>query len=168
MINAIHKPTIHKLYYAAAAMALLVTTGCIAETPPEASGAETSTMVVYHDPNCGCCGKWIEHMEHHGFTVESVKETDMNAIKRKLGVPANLPSCHTATIGDYVVEGHVPAGDVQRMMEEKPDVAGIAVPGMPLGSPGMEYGETRHAYDVVSFDESGRTSVFNHYPAIKE
>lgn len=168
MINSIHKPTIHKFYGVAAAMALLVTTGCIAETPPEASAADASTMVVYHDPNCGCCGKWIEHMEQHGFTVEAVRETDMNAIKRKLGVPANLPSCHTATIGDYVVEGHVPAGDVQRMMEEKPDIAGIAVPGMPLGSPGMEYGEARHAFDVVSFDQTGTTAVFNHYPAIKE
>lgn len=159
---------IEKFSFVAAMTVALVTTGCIAETPPEAPSADAMEMVVYHDPNCGCCGKWIEHMEQHGFTVESVKETDMNAIKRKLGVPANLPSCHTATIGDYIVEGHVPAGDVQRMMEEKPDVAGISVPGMPLGSPGMEYGETRHAFDVISFDEDGGTAVFNHYPAIKE
>lgn len=173
MINAnhelaIHKLAIHKLCFAAAVIAVLVTTGCIAEPPPEASTADASAMVVYHDPNCGCCGKWIEHMEQHGFTIEAVQETNMSAIKRELGVPENLPSCHTATVGGYVVEGHVPAGDVQKLLAEKPDVAGIAVPGMPLGSPGMEYGDKRQAFDVVSFDEAGGTTVFNHYPAIRE
>src|SRR6056297_2174131 len=168
MIEGIRNHLIGRRLCAVAVAALLVATGCGAEAPPETRDVQDATLVVHHDPNCGCCGKWIEHMEQHGFAVESVLETDMNAVKRKLGVPANLPSCHTATIGDYVVEGHVPAGDVQRMMKEKPDIAGIAVPGMPLGSPGMEYGDTRHAFDVVGFDDTGSTAVFNHYPEIKE
>jgi len=168
MINQIRKPATHKRYGAMAVLALLIAAGCSAEAPPETPAADTSTMVVYHDPNCGCCSKWIEHLEQHGFAVEAVQETDMNAIKRRLGVPENLPSCHTATFGDYVIEGHVPAEAVQRLLAEKPDIAGIAVPGMPIGSPGMEHGDTRHAFDVVSFDEAGRTTVFNHYPAIME
>ncbi|MEX2498977.1 MAG: DUF411 domain-containing protein [Wenzhouxiangellaceae bacterium] len=163
MINAIHK-----LCCTTAVAVALVTTGCIAETPPEAPSAGAMEMVVYHDPNCGCCGKWIEHMEQHGFSVESVHESNMSAIKRELGVPENLPSCHTATVGGYVIEGHVPADDVMKLLDERPDAKGLSVPGMPLGSPGMEYGETRHAFDVVSFDKAGGTEIFNHYPAIKE
>lgn len=150
----------------AAAMAVALTaTGCIAETPPEAPAAEAAEMVVYHDPNCGCCGKWIEHMEQHGFSVESVHESNMNAIKQKLGVPENLPSCHTATVDGYVIEGHVPAEDVMKLLKDRPQAKGLSVPGMPLGSPGMEYNNQRQAYDVVLFDEAGNTSVFNHYPA---
>lgn len=150
----------------AAAMAVALTaTGCIAETPPEAPAAEAAEMVVYHDPNCGCCGKWIEHMEQHGFSVESVHESNMNAIKQKLGVPENLPSCHTATVDGYVIEGHVPAEDVMKLLKGRPQAKGLSVPGMPLGSPGMEYNNQRQAYDVVLFDEAGNTSVFNHYPA---
>lgn len=166
MINAIRKPTIHKLFGAAAVMALAAATGCFAETPPESAQVDEAKLVVHHDPNCGCCGKWIDHMEQHGFAVESILETDMNAVKQKLGVPEELPSCHTATVGGYVIEGHVPAADVKRLLAEKPDVAGIAVPGMPMGSPGMEYdGTKRQAFDVVTFDQAGETSVFNSYEA---
>lgn len=166
MIYAIGNPTVRRpLGFAAAVMVLVASTGCVAETPQEPSVPDEATLVVHHDPNCGCCGKWIDHMEQHGFAVEAILETDMNGVKRELGVPGNLPSCHTATIGGYVVEGHIPAADVQRLLEERPDAKGLSVPGMPLGSPGMEYGNRRHAYDVLLFDDSGNTSVFNHYPA---
>lgn len=135
-------------------------------TDPSSSNAEhDSELVVYHDPNCGCCSKWIEHMEENGFQVESRLETNMNRVKHEHGVPRELPSCHTAIINDYVIEGHVPASDVKRLLDENPRAKGLSVPGMPLGSPGMEHGNRRQAYDVVLFDESGETEVFNHYPA---
>lgn len=165
MIDATGKPTIHKTFCAMAFATLLATTGCGTESPSQATLVDESTLVVHHDPNCGCCGKWIEHMEQHGFAVEAILETDMKSIKRELGVPENLPSCHTATIDGYVIEGHVPASDVRKLLDERPDARGLSVPGMPLGSPGMEYGDRRHAYDVVLFDDSGNMSVFNHYPA---
>lgn len=168
MIDAIGNPTVRKSWFpglAAAVMALVASAGCVAETPQETALADAATLVVHHDPNCGCCGKWIEHMEQHGFAVEAILETDMNAVKREMGVPEHLPSCHTATIGGYVIEGHVPAADVQRLLEERSDAKGLSVPGMPLGSPGMEYDNRRHAYDVMLFDDSGNASVFNHYPA---
>jgi len=138
MIEAIRNHMIARRVCAAAVTALLVATGCSAEAPPETPDAEDAALVVHHDPNCGCCGKWIEHMEQHGFAVESVLETDMNAVKRELDVPENLPSCHTATVAGYVIEGHVPAADVKRLLEERRDAKGLSVPGMPLGSPGME------------------------------
>ncbi|MEX0915388.1 MAG: DUF411 domain-containing protein [Wenzhouxiangellaceae bacterium] len=147
----------------------LLISACQAQSPDDdneaASTSASHAMTVYHDPNCGCCGKWIDHMEQHGFTVESVHESNMSAIKRELGVPENLPSCHTATVGGYVIEGHVPADDVMKLLDERPDAKGLSVPGMPLGSPGMEYNNQRQAYDVVLFDDAGGASVFNHYPA---
>lgn len=143
---------------------------CQAQTPNGETETEASEkaheMTVYHSPNCGCCGKWVEHMRANGFSVEKVPTTDMNRIKHELGVPRELPACHTAVVGDYVIEGHVPASDVQRLLGEQPDAIGLSVPGMPVGSPGMEVGERRMAYDVVLFNEDGETEVFNHYEAI--
>ena len=140
-----------------------------AAEPPTEAGPETlPETVVYHDPTCGCCGKWMAHMREAGFVVRSETGSDMASVKQQFNVPTSLRSCHTAVVGGYVIEGHVPASDVKRLLAEKPDVAGIAVPGMPVGSPGMEYGETRHAFDVVSFDKAGGTETFNHYPAIKK
>lgn len=136
------------------------------ETETEAS-ATVHEMTVYHDPNCGCCGKWVEHMHANGFSVEKVSTTDMNSVKREFGVPRELPSCHTAVVGDYVIEGHVPAEDVLRLLSEQPDARGLSVPGMPLGSPGMEVDHRRMAYDVVLFKRDGETEVFNHYEAIE-
>jgi len=145
---------------------------CQAQTPADSTTTEVEArtsipeMTVYHDPNCGCCGKWVDHMRANGFAVETVPTRDMNSIKLDLGVPRNLPSCHTAVVGDYVIEGHVPADDVKRLIAEQPEAAGLSVPGMPLGSPGMERGNRRMAYDVIRFDEDGDTTVFNHYEAI--
>lgn len=144
---------------------------CQAQTTgDEAEPADAATpkqMTVYHDPNCGCCGKWVEHMRGNGFEVEAIPTGDMNRIKRELGVPQELPSCHTAKVGDYVIEGHVPAEDVLRLLAEQPDAHGLSVPGMPLGSPGMEVDHRRMAYDVVLFKQDGETEVFNHYEAIE-
>ena len=122
--------------------------------------AKTPELVVYSSPTCGCCGQWTEHMEAAGFTVKSTKTEAMDAIKARYNVPLGLYSCHTAVIGDYVVEGHIPAEDVRRLLAEKPDVAGIAVPGMPLGSPGMDAGGEKEPYTVFSFTASGERAVF--------
>ena len=125
--------------------------------------ADDDEVVMYKDPNCGCCGKWAEHMREHGFKVREVATTEMGQVKGEAGVPQALGSCHTAKVGGYVVEGHVPAADVRRMLTDKPAIAGISAPGMPMGSPGMEGPYPADRYDVVSFDAQGRAAVFaNH------
>ena len=125
-----------------------------------AAVAADDEVVMYKDPNCGCCGKWAEHMREHGFKVKEVATTQMGQVKGEARVPQALGSCHTARVGGYVVEGHVPAADVRRMLTEKPAIAGISAPGMPMGSPGMEGPYPADRYDVVSFDAQGRTAVY--------
>lgn len=122
---------------------------------------KAADMVVYKSPTCGCCDKWIEHMEEAGFRVEAKNRLDLNPVKAEYGVARNLQSCHTATVGGYVVEGHVPADLVQRMLDEQPDIRGLAVPGMPMGSPGMEGGPYKDAYNVLAIGIDGRTSVYD-------
>ena len=124
------------------------------------------TLVVYKNAACGCCGSWIDHMKAAGYTVEVHDVDDLNSIKQQHNVTGQLASCHTAIIDGYVVEGHVPAEDVTRMLAERPAILGLSVPGMPVGSPGMEQGspEDYHAYDVVTFDGSGATSVYRSVP----
>lgn len=125
------------------------------------AGAEPLPEVVMHkDPNCGCCGQWAEHLQANGFRVKTVMEGDMQSVKRRFAVPQRLTSCHTAKVGGYVIEGHVPASAIKRLLREKPAVAGLSVPGMPLGSPGMEVPGKKDAYDVVAFDKAGKTAVF--------
>jgi hypothetical protein len=116
---------------------------------------------VFKDPTCGCCALWVEHLRKAGFAATVSDVDDMNAIKTTHGVPQRARSCHTALVDGYVVEGHVPAADVQRLLKQRPAVAGLAVPGMPIGSPGMEVaGIKPQAYDVLAFDKAGRITVF--------
>jgi|SRR5690606_26612378 len=124
-------------------------------------GEEAPPLVtVYKSPTCGCCSLWIDHLEENGFRVEAVDVDDLAAIKRQYGIPDALSSCHTAVVGDYVVEGHVPAEDVRRLLAERPDAGGLAVPGMPVGSPGMESPDGRtEPYDVLLVRDDG-TSVY--------
>lgn len=117
-------------------------------------------VTMYKDPGCGCCGKWAEHMRANGFVVKEVPSREMSAVKRQLGVPERLASCHTARIGRYVIEGHVPAADVKRLLAEGAELTGLSAPGMPAGSPGMEGPYPDDRYEVVSFDREGRTAVF--------
>ena len=117
-------------------------------------------VVVYKSATCGCCLKWVEHMKANGFNVTATDVPDIEVPKRAHGVPPSLESCHTATIGGYVVEGHVPADSVQRMLRERPAIAGLAVPGMPAGSPGMEVPGYKDAYAVMAFDKAGKSSVY--------
>ena len=119
------------------------------------------TVEVYKSPLCGCCSKWVDHMREHKFTVRTTDTDQVEAIKNKHGVPSASRSCHTALVAGYVLEGHVPAADVQRLLKERPAIVGLAVGGMPVGSPGMEVpGRAADPYDVVSFDKNGRTAVF--------
>lgn len=117
-------------------------------------------IAMYKDPNCGCCGKWADHMRENGFTVQEISSRDMARVKSDAGVPRTLGSCHTAKVGNYIVEGHVPAADVRRLLAEQPPVVGISAPGMPLGSPGMEGPYESQRYDVISFDADGNEAVF--------
>jgi hypothetical protein len=123
--------------------------------------APAPALTVYKSPACGCCVKWIDYMRANGFSVKTVDVEDIAAVKRTWGVPTNLSACHTSVAGNYVIEGHVPADVVTRFLRERPAVAGIAVPGMPLGSPGMEQPTGRvEPFAVMSFDRSGRTALY--------
>jgi hypothetical protein len=124
------------------------------------SVAHAATMTMYKSPSCGCCGKWVEHVEKHGFTVKTVPTADMQALKQRLKVPADLASCHTTVVGGYVVEGHVPAADIKRLLAQKPKARGIAVAGMPMGSPGMEHGNHREPYATMLIGTNGKATVF--------
>ena len=124
------------------------------------SAAHAATMTVSKSPSCGCRGKWVEHAEKHGFTVKVVATEDMAAVKKRLGVPDKLASCHTTQVGGYFVEGHVPAADIKRLLAQKPKAAGISVPGMPMGAPGMEHGDHRQPYATVLVATGGMLSLF--------
>jgi hypothetical protein len=124
-----------------------------------AAAATGPTITVYKSPTCGCCTKWEEHLREHGFRVESVARDDVASIKREQGVPQALQSCHTGVVEGYAVEGHVPADVIRKLLAERPPVKGIAVPGMPMGSPGME-GPYKDDYEVFTFDETGPKDVY--------
>lgn len=121
-------------------------------------------VTVYKTPTCGCCGKWVEHMRSNGFKVNVQEVSNTAETRRKHGVPDRLQSCHTALVGDYVIEGHVPAADVKRLLKQKPKASGLAVPGMPMGSPGME-GPRSEAYSVLQFHKDGTLLVFQEHKA---
>ncbi len=116
-------------------------------------------LVVYKSPTCGCCADWITHMKESGFKVTVHNSPDVSAIKNEWGVPGDMRSCHTAKIGGYVVEGHVPADLVKKMLKERPQAKGLAVPGMPMGSPGME-GPRKDSYEVILFNSGGNNTVY--------
>jgi hypothetical protein len=126
---------------------------------PAAPATAPTEITVYKTPTCGCCSAWIDHLKENGFVVKAKDVPDLTALKRHYGVTPNLASCHTGFVDGYVVEGHVPADVIARLLKEKPKVKGIAVPGMPMGSPGME-GPRSERYDVVTFDSTGKTAVF--------
>ena len=126
--------------------------------------AELPTIQVYKSATCGCCIRWISHLQEHGFTVTATDVGDMSMVKVEYDVPPRLYSCHTALVDGYVIEGHVPAPDIMLLLAERSEVSGLAVPGMPIGSPGME-GPNPEAYEVFSFDDSGTIREFaTHQP----
>ena len=127
--------------------------------PLQASAQRTPAITVYKSPTCGCCGAWVKHLNSNGFKVEAHDVADLDSIKRRLGVRPELASCHTASVGGYTIEGHVPASDIKRLLAERPKAKGLAVPGMPVGSPGMETGPPQ-PYATLLFDQAGGTQVF--------
>ena len=128
--------------------------GGIARAEPDSVVSSQGEMIqVYKTPTCGCCGNWVNHLRAAGFDVKTTDLPDLTALKRSNGVPQSMASCHTALVGGYVIEGHVPASDIRRLLKERPRVAGLAVPGMPMGSPGMEHPDPRRheAFEVIAF-----------------
>ena len=117
-------------------------------------------ILVYKSPTCGCCKKWIKHLEAEGFNVTSKDTRNMKAVKEKMGVQPYLQSCHTAKVGKYYIEGHVSASDIKRLLKEKPDIKGLSVPGMPMGSPGME-GDRKDKYNVIAIDYDNNPTVYS-------
>jgi hypothetical protein len=124
--------------------------------------AQQTVVEVYKSPSCGCCSEWIKHLQQNGFSVKVHEVRDASAFRAKFGVPDELGSCHTALIGGYVIEGHVPAREIKRLLGEKPKAKGLAVPGMPRGSPGME-GPIRDRYEVLLFQADGKYAVYQKY-----
>jgi hypothetical protein len=139
-----------------------LTLSMTAATPSVDPTPKQTRITVYKDPSCGCCKSWIAHLIKHGYAVDAKDTPAMAEVKRTLGVPDALTSCHTAMVNGYLIEGHVPAADIARLLKEKPKVAGLAVPGMVTGSPGMEGPRPEH-YQVLSFDKNGKTRVFASY-----
>ena len=140
---------------------MLLTVGAAASRSTNPTKTKPIAIKVYKTPTCGCCKGWVQHLRANGFQVETMDMPDLSIIKQKYGVKPELQACHTAIVNGYVVEGHVPADVILKLLKEHPAVAGVAVPGMPMGSPGME-GASKQAYDVLTFDKAGHTRVYAH------
>jgi hypothetical protein len=148
-------------------LALAATPAALLAAHAQANPFKLPTVHVWKSPTCGCCTAWVDHMRAAGFTVSITEVDDTGPTRKRLGMPAKLGSCHTALVGGYVLEGHVPADDVKRLLRTKTAGLGLSVPGMPVGSPGMEMGPRLDPYDVLLVQRDGRTSVFSHYPKTK-
>jgi hypothetical protein len=141
----------------------LLLAGCLTLHPHPAD-ADPQVVQVYKSPMCGCCQRWVDHVRSRGYTVEVSNVLDMDSVKRELGVPPDAASCHTAVIGGYFIEGHVPAEDISRLLAEHPNISGLAVPGMPIGPPGME-GPDAQPYWVLAVQKDGKLEAFAAHPA---
>ena len=138
--------------------------GAIAAAMPAFAANQLPLVEVFKSPTCGCCGAWVDHLKAAGFPVKVVEVDDTTATRKRYRLPDKFGSCHTGIVNGYVVEGHVPASEVKRQLATKPAAIGLAVPGMPIGSPGMEYGDRKDPYDVLLIDKGGRDTVFARYP----
>jgi len=154
-VNALPERRYNRLLTGIAVILLTLIVGCSKE-------GDAQTISVYKSPTCGCCKKWIAHLEANGFKVVAHDTHDMASVKHEHGVPGSMASCHTAVVDGYVIEGHVPAAAIHRLLKEKPPAAGLAVPGMPMGSPGME-GLRKDAYNALLFNRSGDAAVYERY-----
>jgi len=141
---------------------LLILTLCfVAESTSFAKDSISKDITVYKNPECGCCNKWIKYLKQNNYNVTEINTRNVAAEKKRLGVPEKIAACHTAVIDGYVVEGHATHRDIKRLLLLRPDVTGIAIPGMPVGSPGMEQGNSKEKYNVITFDKkTGKTAVF--------
>lgn len=143
-------------------VAVLLSTGFVAAFLLSTNPVGAQKITVYKSPSCGCCSKWVRHLEENGFDVKVHDRRDLEPIKDNLGVNPKYQSCHTAVVDNYVIEGHVPADDIQRLLAEKPHIKGLMVPGMPMGSPGME-GPRKDRYSVLAVDKQDGSTVFSQY-----
>lgn len=136
--------------------------GAMASVLPQQALSAPHSIQVWKSPTCGCCSAWVAHLVDAGFSVsaQNVSDDELQATKARLGVPTSLRSCHTASVGGYVIEGHVPAGDIKLLLSFEPEIMGLAVPGMPIGSPGMEMGNETERYDTIAFGPKGPIGVF--------
>ncbi|MEE3116566.1 MAG: DUF411 domain-containing protein [Pseudomonadota bacterium] len=139
----------------------LALTAALGFSTPLLAGGAAQNIHVYKSPTCGCCTDWVKHLEANGFEVKVTETENLNPIKLEAGLTPALASCHTAFVGDYVIEGHVPASDIHRLIADAPKARGLSVPGMPVGSPGMEMGDRKDPYQVLLFNEAGQTRVFS-------
>lgn len=142
-----------------ASLLVVIATLLVGVLLPGHRPAKADDVIVYKSPTCGCCNEWVDHLRENGFKVAVYDQRNMDPIKRHKGVPRRLQSCHTAQVGEYIIEGHVPADDIARLLRERPSFKGLTVPGMPMGSPGME-GPRNDPYEVLTFQPDGKTSVF--------
>jgi hypothetical protein len=142
-----------RIFLTTAAVAMLA-----AAARPAHRAAAPTQITVYHSPTCGCCKKWVSYLQANGFSVKSIEQEDLSSVKADAGVTGKLASCHTALVQGYVIEGHVPAADIQRLLREKPKVTGLTAPGMPGAGPGMDAG--KDPYDVLTFDAKGHTTLW--------
>lgn len=133
-------------------------------TLPALGASSLPQVEVFKNPDCGCCGAWVDHLKAAGFPVKVHETPDTSAVRKRHGIPDKFGSCHTGLVSGYAVEGHVPAEDIKRLLVKKPAAAGLSVPGMPVGSPGMEVGSRKDPYQVLLIDKAGRSSVFATYP----
>ncbi|MGB3508301.1 MAG: DUF411 domain-containing protein [Microcoleaceae cyanobacterium] len=144
-----------------------ITTQTVANSasPTTDVASQALNITVYRTPTCGCCKGWVEHIKQNGFQVTDIvkPESEIQTIRQKYNLPSNLASCHTSEIAGYLVEGHTPVADVKSLIAKKPDIAGISVPGMPIGTPGMEMGDRQESFNVFAFKKDGQTEVFNSY-----
>lgn len=129
----------------------------------EVAYENNKVITVYRNPACQCCKKWINHLKDHKFRVNDVVLEDINPVKTRLGIPPAHSSCHTAVIEDYFIEGHVPADDIERILLSRPEIRGLSVPGMPVGTPGMEMGQRKDPFTVIQIHEDNSTTIFNEY-----
>lgn len=131
---------------------------------PVFAASSLPQIEVFRNPDCGCCGAWVEHLKAAGFSVKVHETPDTSVVRKRHGIPDEFGSCHTGVVSGYALEGHVPAEDIKRLLAKKPAAAGLSVPGMPVGSPGMEVGSRKDPYQVLLIDKAGRSSVFATYP----
>ena len=159
--NSLHaRRTRRSLLVAAGTLSASVLVAVLIALRPAYAGEE---MIVYKSPYCGCCGAWVKHVQKAGLRVRVINRADMASIREKLGMPADLASCHIAAIDGYIVEGHVPADAIKKLLAERPDAVGLFAPGMPLGSPGMESPDGAASYDVILLHRNGSREVFARY-----
>jgi hypothetical protein len=141
-----------------------VAAAAAAASVPALAATSLPQIEVFKNPDCGCCGAWVDHLKAAGFPVKVHETPDTSAVRKRHGIPNELGSCHTGVVAGYALEGHVPADEIKRLLAKKPSAAGLSVPGMPVGSPGMEVGSRKDPFQVLLIDKAGRSSVFASYP----